>query len=217
MLWYSGAGTQAGWQAAFAVITLAIAIAGGVITGLLVRLPIFEPLRDDQLFKDSASWEVPHEETPYYFDARGEVNRDDAAVAAAHGGKDVSLTSDGTGSPISGHIALGGVHKSEAQRGIESRIQGLEEALQRMTAETNKLRSQAAAASAAADAAQAAAVSSGALPYAPYYPHHAPPPHSSNGGRMEELLSAVLAKLNGAPSSSPSSSSNLLSPPPSSR
>jgi len=60
-------------QFGFIVITLGIAVIGGLITGFLVRL--VTPVPEKNLFLDRESWEVPHEEYPYYFDKNGEVQR----------------------------------------------------------------------------------------------------------------------------------------------
>eukprot|EP00002_Diphylleia_rotans_P027519 TRINITY_DN551_c0_g1_i2.p1 TRINITY_DN551_c0_g1~~TRINITY_DN551_c0_g1_i2.p1 ORF type:complete len:695 (-),score=189.88 TRINITY_DN551_c0_g1_i2:313-2397(-) len=68
---------QAGVQIGFLFITLGIAITSGLITGAFLRK--LEPAT--KYFNDSEFWEVPHLETPYYFDRRGEI---------AHGGGDNS-------------------------------------------------------------------------------------------------------------------------------
>jgi hypothetical protein len=57
---------------AFTIITLAIAISSGFFTGYLLK--VFSPSK--KYFLDDESWEVPNLETPYYFDERGEINRD---------------------------------------------------------------------------------------------------------------------------------------------
>jgi ammonium transporter Rh len=64
-----------GSQASYLFITLAISIFGGGLTGLIMRG--VEPLPAQNLFQDRGTWEVPHEEFPYYFDHRGEVGRQD--------------------------------------------------------------------------------------------------------------------------------------------
>lgn len=54
---------QAGFQAAALGLTLAIAIVSGVITGFVLKLPIFEQVKNDEdLFEDYHFWEVPHDE-----------------------------------------------------------------------------------------------------------------------------------------------------------
>ena len=59
-------------QLAFLAITLGIALSSGAVTGLLLRHFNSPKL----FFLDNENWEVPELETPYYFDKRGEINRD---------------------------------------------------------------------------------------------------------------------------------------------
>jgi ammonium transporter Rh len=66
---------QSQMQVAFLFITLGIGIFGGIFTGFIARNKWFDPMFDGHLFMDMESWEVPHLETPYYFDQRGEVGR----------------------------------------------------------------------------------------------------------------------------------------------
>ena len=66
---------QSQMQVAFLFITLGIAMFGGAFTGFIARQKWFDPMFDGHLFLDMESWEVPHLETPYYFDQRGEVGR----------------------------------------------------------------------------------------------------------------------------------------------
>jgi len=66
---------QSQMQVAFLFITLGVAIFGGVFTGLIAKRKWFDPMFDGHLFMDMESWEVPHLETPYFFDQRGEVGR----------------------------------------------------------------------------------------------------------------------------------------------
>lgn len=70
-------------QFAFIVITLAFAVVGGAITGLLVKL-VQPNVSDENLFLDKEAWEVPHEEFPYYFDHNGEVTRADDSEDTNH-------------------------------------------------------------------------------------------------------------------------------------
>jgi len=76
---------QAAYQLAYLAITLAIAIIGGTLTGVLVKG--FMAVKRN-FFLDSELWEVPSLETPYYFDKRGEINRnqDDIGNAKAYAG-----------------------------------------------------------------------------------------------------------------------------------
>lgn len=53
---------QALFQLAALVHTIAIAIGGGLLTGLLLRLKIFDPPDGDELFDDEASWEIEEDE-----------------------------------------------------------------------------------------------------------------------------------------------------------
>lgn len=62
-----GAGRSALSQALFQLaslgLTLGIAIVGGVITGFLIKVPLFEQVKDDEaLFEDRLFWEVPEDE-----------------------------------------------------------------------------------------------------------------------------------------------------------
>ncbi|GFS42817.1 ammonium transporter Rh type B [Trichonephila inaurata madagascariensis] len=54
--------SQAYAQLEALLTTLAIAVVGGIITGCIIRLPIFDPPKKDQLFDDTDYWEVPEEE-----------------------------------------------------------------------------------------------------------------------------------------------------------
>lgn len=60
---------QACFQLAFLVITVGIAVLSGLITGFFIR----KVDCTESFFDDSALWEVPEMEKPYYFDQRGEV------------------------------------------------------------------------------------------------------------------------------------------------
>jgi ammonium transporter Rh len=68
------AGEQAGYQMLCLVVCLAIAIISGVACALVVKF--IDALGETNAFVDSASWEVPELEIPFYFDQRGEINRD---------------------------------------------------------------------------------------------------------------------------------------------
>lgn len=52
------AAVQAVYQLAALAATLAIAVGGGLATGLVMRLKIFDPMTDDKVFDDIESWEV---------------------------------------------------------------------------------------------------------------------------------------------------------------
>ncbi len=77
-------------QLAFIGTTILIAVGGAIFTGLLARLPIFEPLSEDGLFTDQTWWETPSAEAPYFHDVRGEVARglsNEVTAVTAEGNK----------------------------------------------------------------------------------------------------------------------------------
>ena len=53
------AGQQAGFQCAGLILTLGMAIVGGLLTGIFLRLPIFASPDNDSYFDDSLNWHVP--------------------------------------------------------------------------------------------------------------------------------------------------------------
>lgn len=61
-----GAGRTAGQQAVYQLATLGcslgIAIVGGLVTGFILRLPIWDKVPDEELFLDHHNFEVPEEE-----------------------------------------------------------------------------------------------------------------------------------------------------------
>jgi hypothetical protein len=50
---------QAGYQCAGLILTLGMAIVGGLLTGVFLRLPIFATPDNDSYFDDSLNWHVP--------------------------------------------------------------------------------------------------------------------------------------------------------------
>jgi ammonium transporter Rh len=56
---------QAGRQAAGLAVSVAIAIVGGLLTGLFLRLPIWAQPLADQVFDDSSYWTVPEDGFPF--------------------------------------------------------------------------------------------------------------------------------------------------------
>lgn len=53
---------QGGYQMAGVALTLGMAIVGGIITGIILRLPIVEQLTDEnELFEDEPNWKVPED------------------------------------------------------------------------------------------------------------------------------------------------------------
>lgn len=80
----------------FMFVTLAISIGGGVITGVIVNFTV-APVPAANLFEDANYWEVPGSETPYYFDKRGELQREDDPALKDAAGKqlqDMALLKD---------------------------------------------------------------------------------------------------------------------------
>ena len=62
------ASAQAGYQLAALAITLGIAILGGLLTGLILRIPFIEQVNEsDELFDDESNWITPKDfsETNY--------------------------------------------------------------------------------------------------------------------------------------------------------
>uniref|UniRef100_A0A4W4G028 Ammonium transporter AmtB-like domain-containing protein n=1 Tax=Electrophorus electricus TaxID=8005 RepID=A0A4W4G028_ELEEL len=55
------ASAQAGMQAISLVVTLGIALIGGIIVGFILKLPIYGAPSDSQCFEDGVYWEVPGE------------------------------------------------------------------------------------------------------------------------------------------------------------
>lgn len=53
---------QAGYQMIALVTTMGISIAGGLITGLLLKLPWLDPPSENHIFDDIGYWELPEEE-----------------------------------------------------------------------------------------------------------------------------------------------------------
>ncbi|CAF4257614.1 unnamed protein product, partial [Rotaria sordida] len=54
-------GAQAGYQCAGLLLTLAMATVGGLVTGIVLRLPIFASPDNDSYFDDSLNWHVPQD------------------------------------------------------------------------------------------------------------------------------------------------------------
>lgn len=57
---------QGGYQAAAMAMTLVVAIGGGLVTGMILRLPIFGKVQKEHLFNDALSWELPDEEEEHH-------------------------------------------------------------------------------------------------------------------------------------------------------
>ncbi|KAI9559795.1 hypothetical protein GHT06_013802 [Daphnia sinensis] len=85
------ASMQGGYQIATLFITLAIAISGGLVTGLIMRLPIFGKVPRDHLFDDELSWEVP--ESEHHHQGISQVSHHDTSASPmVHHGKAVGDT-----------------------------------------------------------------------------------------------------------------------------
>jgi hypothetical protein len=69
-------GEQAAAQLGGLACSFALALVFGAITGALAKCVGRLERRSDDYFLDSTAWEVPELETPFYFDKRGEINRD---------------------------------------------------------------------------------------------------------------------------------------------
>lgn len=69
--YYRTAGEQAGYQALALVVTLAMAIVGGLLTGFLLKLELLMPVSETQAFHDEPYWYLPDdvadEEKPHKF------------------------------------------------------------------------------------------------------------------------------------------------------
>jgi ammonium transporter Rh len=79
------AGEQAGYQVLCLVVSFSMAVVCGLISALVVKF--VDPVGDTSAFLDSSSWEVPELEIPFYFDRRGEINRDTLKGAQASDGR----------------------------------------------------------------------------------------------------------------------------------
>lgn len=76
-----GNSAQALQQFYFLLITLAISMAGGALTGLVVKNML--NLTKATMFMDNQFWEVSNLEMPYFFDHRGEIARGGDQAPAA--------------------------------------------------------------------------------------------------------------------------------------
>jgi ammonium transporter Rh len=74
---------QAAYQFAYICTTMGISLASGFVAGWFMKFAFFEPISAEKLYEDRNHWECPKEETPYFFDHRGEIAR--GAANAAHG------------------------------------------------------------------------------------------------------------------------------------
>jgi len=100
-------GEQAGVQLLCVLISFSMAVVSGTLCGLVCKL-LGSP-EEDGLFLDRGYWEVPNMELPFYFDKRGEINREMAEAAALdaskHGGAP-ALDGSKHGSPLQAHALV---------------------------------------------------------------------------------------------------------------
>merc|ERR1719433_679239 len=68
------AGEQAGFQMLCLIVSFSIAVITGAISGFIVKF--IDPLKETDGYLDSAHWEVPEQEIPFFYDRRGEIDRD---------------------------------------------------------------------------------------------------------------------------------------------
>ena len=87
---------QAGFQILCILVSFSIASLGGAISGFIVQKLTTIP-DDEYLFLDKSSWEVPTQEMPFYFDERGEINRETLDIEA--GSRPASRATDLPESP----------------------------------------------------------------------------------------------------------------------
>ncbi|XP_053497814.1 ammonium transporter Rh type C-like 2 [Ictalurus furcatus] len=55
---------QGGYQAAAMCVAVCFGIGGGILVGLILRMPIWGSVADDNCFEDEVYWEVPQDEEP---------------------------------------------------------------------------------------------------------------------------------------------------------
>lgn len=70
------ANEQAMKQLLYLASTLVFSSVTGYISGVILRTKFFEPIPRELEFSDSAYWQTPGEELPYYFDEAGEIDRE---------------------------------------------------------------------------------------------------------------------------------------------
>ena len=57
------AGVQAGYQLAGLAVTLGLAIVTGILTGIILKTPLFEQIKEeDDMFDDEPNWIIPSDE-----------------------------------------------------------------------------------------------------------------------------------------------------------
>jgi ammonium transporter Rh len=78
------ASSQAWYQLAAIGVTLIIAIVGGVITGFVMKLPIFEQINDEEeMFDDEPAWITPDDYSLKLTEVRVQREEEDRAVSSA--------------------------------------------------------------------------------------------------------------------------------------
>jgi len=78
------AGEQAGVQLLALAITLALALSGGCISGMIVSTKFFEPIPDDALFSDHVDWDDVEDEDEIFEHHKGSHDHKGGAVAHEH-------------------------------------------------------------------------------------------------------------------------------------
>merc|ERR1712048_1212665 len=78
------AGEQAGVQLLALAITLALALSGGCISGMIVSIPFFEPIADDALFSDHVDWDDVEDEDEIFEHHAASHDHRGGAVAHEH-------------------------------------------------------------------------------------------------------------------------------------
>jgi hypothetical protein len=72
------AGEQAGYQIAALFMTLGMAVIGGIVTGLILRLPVFEQVdKIELMFDDEESWLIPSDFKTSSFSNNEETGKND--------------------------------------------------------------------------------------------------------------------------------------------
>jgi ammonium transporter Rh len=71
------ASAQAGYQLAALGVTLAIAILGGILTGLIMRIPVIEQIEEvEEMFDDEPNWITPEDYSLKLTEVRVQQNED---------------------------------------------------------------------------------------------------------------------------------------------
>jgi hypothetical protein len=104
---------QAAFQLLCVLVSFCIAVAGGAISGFVVKR-LTATADDEYLFLDKSSWEVPTQEMPFYFDERGEINRETFEPTAQQAADAGTSTPPVPGSPGGPRAGWKGAHAPAA-------------------------------------------------------------------------------------------------------